>query len=55
MDRADETGKFLSVPQLIQEGKNLKPLPEPQLKPGEGRTRIAFLNTSSGTTGPPKV
>ena len=55
IDRRDDTGELLSLPQLIQEGKTLDPLPEPRLKAGEGRKRIAFLNTSSGTTGPPKV
>ncbi|KAF9050881.1 phenylacetyl-CoA ligase [Hymenopellis radicata] len=36
----------------IQSGARVR---EVKLKPGEGKTRIAFYSSSSGTTGPPKI
>ncbi|KAL0567882.1 hypothetical protein V5O48_014109 [Marasmius crinis-equi] len=44
-----------SIPRLIQEGRLLPPAKEYTLAPGDNKKKIAFYNTSSGTTGPPKV
>ncbi|EPT02411.1 hypothetical protein FOMPIDRAFT_1118223 [Fomitopsis schrenkii] len=47
---------YATVPDLVQDGlKAPKSYTERKLKPGEGRTKIAFLNFSSGTTGLPKA
>ncbi|KAH9833509.1 amp dependent CoA ligase [Rhodofomes roseus] len=47
---------YADIPQLIQQGsKTPKSYTERKLKPGEGKTKIAFLNFSSGTTGLPKA
>ncbi|KAF4565431.1 hypothetical protein EYR36_002002 [Pleurotus pulmonarius] len=47
---------FSSLDSLIQGGlQSGARLTEVKLKPGEGKTRIAFYSSSSGTTGPPKV
>ncbi|KAF7371122.1 Phenylacetyl-CoA ligase [Mycena sanguinolenta] len=40
---------------LIARGKSLAPFVQPPLHPGEGKTKIAFLSFSSGTTGLPKA
>ena len=52
------TGKasYATVPDLVQDGL-VAPTSytDRKLKPGEGKTKIAFLNFSSGTTGLPKV
>ncbi|KAJ6590069.1 phenylacetyl-CoA ligase [Mycena vulgaris] len=40
---------------LIAYGKNLPPFSQPALTPGEGKTKLAFLSFSSGTTGLPKA
>lgn len=41
---------------LIKQGLDSKTKHvEPKLKPGEGRTKLAVLSFSSGTTGKPKV
>lgn len=46
----------LTLQQLIDEGvKRPVPFIERRLKPGEARTKLAFLSFSSGTTGLPKV
>lgn len=47
---------FGSLDSLIHEGlQSGARLTEVKLKTGEGKTRIAFYSSSSGTTGPPKV
>ncbi|KAJ8089395.1 hypothetical protein PM082_014643 [Marasmius tenuissimus] len=46
---------YTTISQLLEEGQSLPSPPEIKLSPGEGKKRIAFLNASSGTTGPPKV
>lgn len=51
-----QAASHAAVPDLVQEGlKAPKSYTERKLKPGEGKTKIAFLNFSSGTTGLPKV
>lgn len=46
----------LTLQQLIDEGvKRSVPFIERRLKPGEARTKLAFLSFSSGTTGLPKA
>ncbi|KAH9833502.1 amp dependent CoA ligase [Rhodofomes roseus] len=48
--------RFTTVPQLIAEGaKAKKAFTERKLKKGEGKTKLAFLSFSSGTTGLPKA
>ena len=50
------THTHTTVDALIREGLRLNPcFVERRLKPGEARSKIAFLNFSSGTTGKPKV
>lgn len=45
-----------TVDGLIQEGVRMQQhFVEPRLQPGEAKSKIAFLNFSSGTTGKPKV
>ncbi|KAG6916029.1 hypothetical protein DXG01_008752 [Tephrocybe rancida] len=49
-------GKCLSVCALIEKGlKTDRFFDEKTLKPGEAKTKLAFLSFSSGTTGKPKV
>ncbi|KAH9854593.1 acetyl-CoA synthetase-like protein [Lenzites betulinus] len=49
-------GKRLSIEDLIMEGlAQPRHWVEPRLKPGEGKTKIALLFFSSGTTGRPKA
>ncbi|KAN0087717.1 hypothetical protein V8E55_006338 [Tylopilus felleus] len=49
-------GVHISVEALIQEGLRLdRSFVERKLKPGEAKSKIAFLNFSSGTTGKPKA
>lgn len=57
VDKASNgTAWYAAIPDLVQDGlKAQKSYTERKLKPGEGRTKIAFLNFSSGTTGLPKV
>ena len=51
-----QAASYATVPDLVQDGlKAPKSYSERKLKPGEGKTKIAFLNFSSGTTGLPKV
>lgn len=46
----------ITVQDVIDEGlANTSTFQERVLQPGEGRTKVAFLNFSSGTTGRPKV
>ena len=48
--------RYPSVPELIDEGLLMpQSFQERRLSPGEGKTKIAFLSFSSGTTGRPKV
>lgn len=48
--------EFQNVPALIASGrKNVQAFYERQLGPGEGKTKVAILCWSSGTTGKPKV
>ena len=54
----DETPgvKNVTLDALIKEGLSQpQAFVEPRLAPGEGRTKLAFLSFSSGTTGRPKV
>lgn len=50
---------YTTVSQLVDEGLRLskqgKRFEELKLKPGEAKTKLAFLSFSSGTTGRPKV
>ena len=46
---------FPSLESLIEEHERHPPYVEYKLKPGEGKTAIALLCFSSGTTGNPKV
>ncbi len=49
-------GQHLTVDDLVREGlAQTKRWIEPKLKPGEGKTKLALLFFSSGTTGRPKV
>ena len=49
-------GTHTAVEDLIQEGLRMDQcFVERKLKPGEAKSKIAFLNFSSGTTGKPKV
>lgn len=46
----------VSVEDMVQLGRTHAPaFRERKLKPGEGKTKLAFLSFSSGTTGRPKV
>lgn len=60
MDELNSSGKspipYPSVSSLVNEGLS-KPasFEERKLSPGEGKTKLAFLSFSSGTTGKPKV
>lgn len=46
---------FVTLDEVIQEGlRHPEPFTERQFKPGEAKTKIAFYNSSSGTTGKPK-
>ncbi|KAG6829463.1 hypothetical protein H0H92_004425 [Tricholoma furcatifolium] len=54
--RQGRPGDILSVEALIQKGFQMEPtFIERTLKPGEAKTRLAFLSFSSGTTGRPEV
>lgn len=49
-------GTQTTVQNVIDEGlAGTSAFQERVLRPGEGRTKVAFLNFSSGTTGKPKV
>ncbi|KZT03949.1 amp dependent CoA ligase [Laetiporus sulphureus 93-53] len=51
-----EAKGHVTIPQLVQEGARLpKNFVERKLRPGEGKTKLAFLSFSSGTTGLPKA
>ncbi|KAH9947836.1 amp dependent CoA ligase [Amylocystis lapponica] len=53
---SDGSKPLLTVSDLIAEGYNSRPnFVERRLKPGEGKTKLAFLCMSSGTTGKPKA
>jgi len=46
----------VSIEEMIKLGRTHAPsFTERRLKPGEGKTKVAFLSFSSGTTGRPKV
>ena len=48
--------KFTTVPQLVEAGAKAKnTYTERKLEKGEGKTKLAFLSFSSGTTGLPKA
>ncbi|KZT72456.1 acetyl-CoA synthetase-like protein [Daedalea quercina L-15889] len=48
--------RFATVPQLVTEGAQTKQaFRERKLRKGEGKTKLAFLSFSSGTTGLPKA
>ncbi|KAL0564658.1 hypothetical protein V5O48_017383 [Marasmius crinis-equi] len=58
IDAIESSGdsKYISISELIQEGRSIPGPPvEYKLAPGENKKKIAFYNTSSGTTGSPKV
>ncbi|KAK7048191.1 phenylacetyl-CoA ligase [Favolaschia claudopus] len=46
---------YVTVDHLVERGAKLKAFSERKLKPGEGKTKLAFLSFSSGTTGTPKA
>ena len=49
-------GESTTVEQLIESGIRIKTgVSIPRLAKGEGKTQVAFYNSSSGTTGVPKV
>jgi len=49
-------GRKVSVEEMIKLGRTHAPsFTERRLNPGEGKTKVAFLSFSSGTTGRPKV
>lgn len=51
-----DTAQRLTVQALVSQGLASAPnFTERKLAPGEGKTKVAFLNFSSGTTGRPKV
>ncbi|KAF8208726.1 phenylacetyl-CoA ligase [Mycena galopus ATCC 62051] len=47
--------KFVTVDHLVKRGLQMKAFSERKLNPGEGKTKLAFLSFSSGTTGTPKA
>ncbi|KAJ7645553.1 phenylacetyl-CoA ligase [Mycena polygramma] len=47
--------KFATVDHLIKRGLGMKTFSDRKLRPGEGKTKLAFLSFSSGTTGTPKA
>jgi 4-coumarate--CoA ligase len=53
----DPQGRLTTLEQLVEEGKRFKEptFQERRLRKDEGKTKIAFLSFSSGTTGRPKV
>lgn len=52
----DNGAKFATVPKLIEAGANTRQAyTERTLNKGEGKTKLAFLSFSSGTTGLPKA
>jgi 4-coumarate--CoA ligase len=52
----DSAAGYLSIDDLIKEGLDSEPnFKERRLSPGEGKTKLAYLSLSSGTTGLPKV
>ncbi|KAF9802190.1 hypothetical protein IEO21_09957 [Rhodonia placenta] len=55
-DAAPTLGSYPTISQLVAEGL-AKPtcFYERRLRPGEGKTKLAFLSFSSGTTGKPKA
>lgn len=56
IDQATYDAPHTTVEQLIQDGLSHNAnFVERKLGAGEGKTKIAFLCLSSGTTGPPKV
>lgn len=44
-----------SLDNLLSSGQSLPAISELRLRKGEGKTKVAFLSFSSGTTGVPKV
>ncbi|KAJ6509014.1 phenylacetyl-CoA ligase [Mycena sanguinolenta] len=54
VEGASTTG-FVTVDHLVERGRQMKAVSERKLKPGEGKTKLAFLSFSSGTTGTPKA
>ncbi|KAJ7134409.1 phenylacetyl-CoA ligase [Mycena epipterygia] len=46
---------FVAVDSLVKRGLHMKAFSERKLKPGEGKTKLALLSFSSGTTGTPKA
>ncbi|KAF7303209.1 Phenylacetyl-CoA ligase [Mycena kentingensis (nom. inval.)] len=56
IESAPYTGKLHTVAQLVRFGTSQPPsFVQYKLRPGEGKTKVAFYSFSSGTTGKPKV
>ncbi|KZT09094.1 amp dependent CoA ligase [Laetiporus sulphureus 93-53] len=54
--QGDLTGPYPRISELVADGLSKPPaFVERKLKPGEGKTKLAFLSLSSGTTGRPKA
>lgn len=53
--KAAEKIPYPSLEDLVQEGVSLPSVSDIKLRPGEAKTKIAFLCFSSGTTGKPKA
>ncbi|KAH7884920.1 hypothetical protein F5I97DRAFT_1296635 [Phlebopus sp. FC_14] len=55
-DRVPGNGGPITIESLVQEGLGMDQcFIEPRLNPGEAKSKVAFLNFSSGTTGKPKA
>lgn len=51
-----KASQFITVNELVEQGRHVAVgFKERRLARGEGKTKLAFLNFSSGTTGKPKV
>ncbi|KAJ7695976.1 phenylacetyl-CoA ligase [Mycena rosella] len=50
-----KASNFITVDGLIKRGLRMKAFSDRRLRPGEGRTKLALLSFSSGTTGTPKA
>ncbi|KAF7299230.1 Phenylacetyl-CoA ligase [Mycena indigotica] len=55
VDNVKPPKSLVNINSLIKKGSEMKPVPERILKPGEGKTKLALLSFSSGTTGRPKA
>ncbi|KAJ7069962.1 phenylacetyl-CoA ligase [Mycena amicta] len=55
VDNGNPPKSLVTVNSLIKKGLGMKPIRERILEPGEGKTKLALLSFSSGTTGRPKA